>query len=205
MTTAKDLLIIAIDMDPSRPVGQGDLSLALAGAEVIDLLRARALELDGDRIVPAQQPTTEDHLDDRLLAEAASALAPQVPYESVADWLWRRGSGLSSAYRVALERSGELTRQRHRRMPFGATRVVVVDSPARRRARNRWAADEPILAVLAAAVGIQGDQTADAAGVTDDEVTTVLAAVHDAVMELEAERQRRSIENAAFANLWRGA
>jgi hypothetical protein len=41
--------------------------------------------------------------------------------------------------------------------------------------------------------------------VTDDEVTTVLAAVNDAVMELEAVRQRRSIENAAFANLWRGA
>ncbi|MFD4835800.1 GPP34 family phosphoprotein, partial [Streptomyces uncialis] len=27
---------------------------------------------------------------------------------------------------------------------------------------------------------------------------------HDAVMELEAVRQRRSIESAAFANLWRG-
>lgn len=40
---------------------------------------------------------------------------------------------------------------------------------------------------------------------TDDAVTTVLAAVNDAVMELEAVRQRRSIENAAFANLWRGA
>ncbi|MYX63583.1 GPP34 family phosphoprotein, partial [Streptomyces sp. SID8382] len=32
---------------------------------------------------------------------------------------------------------------------------------------------------------------------------TVLAAVNDAVMELEAERQRRAIEEAAFDNVWR--
>jgi hypothetical protein len=33
----------------------------------------------------------------------------------------------------------------------------------------------------------------------------VLAAVHQAVTELAAERQRRSIETAAFDNIWRGA
>ncbi|WP_457757775.1 GPP34 family phosphoprotein [Streptomyces mirabilis] len=49
MTTARDLLITAMDVDPDRPVGQGDLSLALAGAEVIDLLAADAVHLDGVR------------------------------------------------------------------------------------------------------------------------------------------------------------
>lgn len=83
--------------------------------------------------------------------------------------------------------------------------MVVVDSPARRRALHRWAADEPVLVSLAAAVGIPAEQGADGPVMTDDAVTTVLAAVNDAVMELEAVRQRRSIENAAFANLWRGA
>ncbi|MFE4552342.1 GPP34 family phosphoprotein, partial [Streptomyces sp. NPDC056785] len=34
-------------------------------------------------------------------------------------------------------------------------------------------------------------------------VGTVLDAVHDAETELEAVRQRRSIENAAFDNIWR--
>ncbi|MFD0297036.1 GPP34 family phosphoprotein, partial [Streptomyces sp. NPDC127118] len=40
MTTAKDLFIIAMDLKHS--VGQGDLSLALAGAELIDLIGAGA-------------------------------------------------------------------------------------------------------------------------------------------------------------------
>ncbi|MFF4130276.1 GPP34 family phosphoprotein [Streptomyces mirabilis] len=201
MTTARDLLITAMDVDPDRTVGQGDLSLALAGAEVIDLLAADAVHLDGDRLVPAPQPTTED----RLLAEAASSLVRQVPYEPVEDWLWRRGRGLAAVHLAALEADGQLTRQRRHRLPFGAVRMVVVDSPARRRALHRWAADEPVLVSLAAAVGIPAEQGVDVPVVTDDAVTTVLAAVNDAVMELEAVRQRRSIENAAFANLWRGA
>jgi len=37
----------------------------------------------------------------------------------------------------------------------------------------------------------------------DDFLTTVLAAVHGAVTELEAVRQRRSVEDAAFDNIWR--
>ena len=37
MTTAKDLFIIAMDSGQEPAVGQGDLSLALAGAELIDL------------------------------------------------------------------------------------------------------------------------------------------------------------------------
>jgi hypothetical protein len=195
------LFIITMDKEPERPVGQGDLSLALAGAEVIDLLAGEAITLDGDRMVPARQPAT----DDRLLGEAASVLVRQAPYERVEDWLWRRGRDLSAAYQSDLEQTGQLTRQRRGRLPFGANRMELVDSPARSRATHRWAADEPVLTSLAAVVGIPAEQTEDGPDVADDAVTTVLAAVHDAVMELEAVRQRRAIENAAFANIWRGA
>ncbi|MFD9462672.1 GPP34 family phosphoprotein [Streptomyces sp. NPDC060027] len=201
MTTARDLFIVTMDKEPDRSVGQGDLSLALAGAEVIDLLADEVLRLDGDRMVPTRQPTT----DDRLLGEAASAVVRQIPFERVEDWLWRRGRDLSAAYQADLEQAGQLIRQRRGRLPFGGNRMELVDSPARSRAMHRWAADEPVLAALAAVVGIPAEQTEDTPAVDDEAVTTVLVAVHDAVMELEAVRQRRAIENAAFANIWRGA
>ncbi|MGW6983447.1 GOLPH3/VPS74 family protein [Streptomyces sp. NPDC054932] len=209
MSTAKDLFIIAMDPRPDHAVGQGDLSLALAGAELIDLLGAQAAALDGDRIVPGEEPDLNDH----LLAEAASALTRQVPYERVEDWLWRRGDDLSAAYQAALEEAGQLTRGRRGLLPFGSDRLEVADTPALRRARGRWEADEPVLAALAAVVGIRSsrseeegkdeDGDGDRPGSEDEAVTTVLAIVNDAVMELEAVRQRRSIENAAFANVWR--
>jgi hypothetical protein len=82
---------------------------------------------------------------------------------------------------------------------------VLSDTEARRRAAYRWAADEPVLLALAAAVGIREEIAGAEPQVGDDAVLTVLAAVHDAVMELEAVRQRRAIEEAAFANVWRGA
>ncbi|MEV4443030.1 GPP34 family phosphoprotein, partial [Streptomyces sp. NPDC049577] len=41
-------------------------------------------------------------------------------------------------------------------------------------------------------------------GVDDEAVETVLAAVGDALMELQAVRQRRAVEDAAFDNIWRG-
>ncbi|QOV34064.1 GPP34 family phosphoprotein [Streptomyces ferrugineus] len=200
MTTARDLAIIALDAAPDRPVEQGDLSLALAGAEMFDLIEARALVLDGDRILPSAQAPTGD----RLLDEAASALVRQEPYESVEDWLWRRGRALSSAYVEDLERVGLTTRPRGRRIPLRTGRTAPVDSSARRRAEERWALGDPVLAALAAAAGIH-DEPADGTAELDDEtVTTVLAAVGDAVMELEAVRQRRVIEDAAFDNVWRG-
>jgi hypothetical protein len=62
-----------------------------------------------------------------------------------------------------------------------------------------------VLLALAAAVGIREEIAGAEPQVGDDAVLTVLAAVHDAVMELEAVRQRRAIEEAAFANVWRGA
>ncbi|MEU5146735.1 GPP34 family phosphoprotein [Streptomyces yangpuensis] len=213
MSTAKDLFIIAVDQEPDRPVGQGDLSLALAGAELIDLLGAEAAALDGDRIVPGAE--TEPH--DPLLVEAAATLARQVPYERVEDWLWRRGRDLAATYQAALEEAGQLTRGRRGLLPFGNDRLEPADTPVRRRAHGRWEEGEPVLAALGSAVGI-GDAGAGAGaeaeagtgaedrsepGLPDEAVTTVLAVVNDAVTELAAVQQRRSIENAAFANLWR--
>ncbi|QIY58832.1 GPP34 family phosphoprotein [Streptomyces sp. RPA4-5] len=200
MTTPRDLLIVAMDAESGRALERGDLSLALAGAELIDLLSADAVRLDGERIVPGYRPT----LPDRLLDQAASSLVQQPPYESVDDWLWRRGHGLAAAYLSALEDDGELTREHHRWRPFGAGQTVLADSPARRRAMDRWTSREAVLTTLATAAGIDGTGTGDEPVDVDDAVSTVLAAVHDAVTELEAERQRRTIEKAAFDNIWRG-
>ena len=81
MTTLRDLLMVAMDRESGRPPERGGLSLALAGAELIDLLGVRAIRLDGERVVPVHEPTTGD----RLLDEAASLLVRQEPYESVGD------------------------------------------------------------------------------------------------------------------------
>lgn len=54
-------------------------------------------------------------------------------------------------------------------------------------------------------MGVDGAPSGDDEPRLDDgAVTTVVATVHEAVMELEAVRQRRTIENTAFANVWRG-
>ncbi|WP_371675036.1 GPP34 family phosphoprotein [Streptomyces sp. NBC_01276] len=206
MTTPRDLLIVTMDRASGPPPGQGDLSLALAGAELVDLLAAGVAALDGDRIVPGGGAAPAD----RLLAEAATALVREAPYEPVADWLWRRGRELSGAYRSALEADGLLVREQRRGMSFRAGPLVPADSPARRRAADRWASEDPVLVLLAEAVGVPGHRHADAPHapevpeVTDDSVATVLAAVNDAVVELGAVRQRRAIEEAAFDNIWRG-
>ncbi|MER7820005.1 GPP34 family phosphoprotein [Streptomyces sp. NPDC096153] len=222
MTTSRDLMIIAMEAASSRPVEQGDLSLALAGAEVVDLLAADAVTLDGDRIVPGLGPATSDP----LLDQAVASLDRAAPYERVGDWLWRRGQGLSAAYLAALETDG-LFGKRRRGLSFRAGRDAPADSPERRAAAERLASDEPVLAALASAVGLRGDGTpggqhgtgregeggggtgeagegpGDSPGVSDD-VDTVLAAVLDALTQLEAIRQRRSVEQAAFDNIWRG-
>lgn len=203
MTAPRDLLITTLEVASGRLPGQGDLSLALAGAELIDLMDAAAAALDGDQIVPDGNGTA----DDRLLNEASAALVRQPPYESVEDWLWRRGRGLAASYLTALKSEGQITRQRRSRwIPFGSGRTVLTDTPARRSALERWTSDEPVLASLGTAVGI-GDRSQrpdSLPGVADEAVATVLATVHNAVRDLEAERQRRSIEDAAFDNIWRG-
>jgi hypothetical protein len=199
MTTPRDLLMVALAMESGRPQEQGDLSLALAGAEVIDLLDLQAIRLDGERIVPVHRPATGD----RLLDEAAASLVRQEPYESVGDWLWRRGRGLFSSYLAALEADGQVIRQRRWRL-FRTGRLMLVDSPAHRAAVKRWISGDAVLAALAAAVGIHGERR-NSPGIADDGVATVLAAVDAAVMELGLVRQRRAIEGAAFDNIWRDA
>ncbi|GHJ38661.1 GPP34 family phosphoprotein [Streptomyces sp. TS71-3] len=200
MSTARDLMIVGLDRGPDRPVPQGDLSLALAGAEMIDIIRAEAATLEGDRILPGLAPASFDP----LLAAAASALIRTPPFETVEDWLWRRGRGLAAAYRDALEQDGVLTRQRGHWGPLQAGRQVLADSDERRQAVDRWSSREPVLATLATAAGIGGEPAVEAPEVAGEAVTAVLASVNDAVMELEAVRQRRAIEEAAFDNVWRG-
>ncbi|MFE0516554.1 GPP34 family phosphoprotein [Streptomyces sp. NPDC058964] len=200
MTTPRDLLTVTLDVASDRPVEQGDLSLALAGAELVDLIQGDAVSLDEDSIVPGPEQVTGD----RLLDEAVSSLVRQTPYESVEDWLWRRGRGLSAAYVAALEADGELTGQRRSWLPLRTDPAALTDSPGHRRATQRWTSGEPVLAQLAAAVGIRDEpDEEELADLTDDAVTTVLDAVHDAVTELAAVRQRREIEEAAFDNIWR--
>ncbi|MEV7236789.1 hypothetical protein AB0N06_23285 [Streptomyces sp. NPDC051020] len=62
MTTARDLALVTLGLSPDRPVGQGDLSLALSGAEAVDLLTCGALTLDRDRMVPGPRMETGDRL-----------------------------------------------------------------------------------------------------------------------------------------------
>ncbi|MEV3967555.1 GPP34 family phosphoprotein [Streptomyces sp. NPDC050698] len=201
MGTARDLMIVALDGATSRPVTQGDLSLGLAGAEVFDLLGVEAVTLDDDRIVPRRTPP----FDDPLLEQAAAGLVRDKPYETVEDWLWRRGRGLAEWYLTVLTEEGLVARPRTSWIPFRGTAVPTpVDSPARQRARDRRAADEPVLITLAAAVGARDDVPDDLA-VPHGAAQTVFAAVVGAVTELDAVRRRRAVEDAAFANVWRGA
>lgn len=200
MTTPRDFVIIAFEVASSRPLEQGDLSLALAGAELVDLSAAGAVTLDGLRVVPHHGAA----LSDALLDQAAASLVREAPYESVLDWLWRRGRDLASAYLSAFEAEGQLTRRRRRWVRVRTGQLVLVDSPERRRAMDRWETQEPVLAALATAVGIGSQGMQRVSSEADEAVGTILAAVQDAVRELEAVRQRRAIEQAAFDNVWRG-
>ncbi|MEU6658750.1 GPP34 family phosphoprotein [Streptomyces sp. NPDC046821] len=197
MNTARDLLLISLDREHGVPADQGALSLALAGAELIDLMSVEALTLTGERIVPGLAPAQGDD----MLRKAVSSLVREAPYELVDDWLWRRGSGLAAEYVTVLQGEGLLARKPHRLMP---SPPETVDSAARQVAAARWADGEPVLLALAAALRRGEEPTVDASGLPDP-VVAVLAAVGGAELELEAERQRRSIEDAAFDNIWRGA
>ncbi|MEV5930312.1 GOLPH3/VPS74 family protein [Streptomyces cellulosae] len=199
MSTARDLALVAADPQDRTVVEQGDLSLALAGAELIDLLDAEALTLDGTLLVPAGPAPAGDP----LLSEAAQWLADGGPGETVDDWLWRRGRDLAGRYRTVLEEEGLVEPERRSRNPLRRQRTAPPDPTAARAAGERRSSGEPVLGALAAAVGLTG-QGGEASDGLDDEQTTVLAAVLQAVTELAGERQRRTIEAAAFDNIWRG-
>jgi hypothetical protein len=73
MTTPRDLLIVAMDVPPDLLVDRGDLSLALAAAELIDLLAAKTLALRGDLVVPGPRAEGEEPGRDPLLGGALAA------------------------------------------------------------------------------------------------------------------------------------
>ncbi|MFD8477830.1 GPP34 family phosphoprotein [Kitasatospora sp. NPDC059673] len=207
-TTPQDLLVVALEAGAGPPPEQGELSLALAGAELIDLLDAGAVQLDGTQILPAgPAPATE-----ALLAEAAAAVIRQPPFESVEDWLWRRGRGLAAAYATALGTPPSIRHPRLHRI-HGAQEAPQAkpgdpappESAGRRAAIDRWMSREPVLTTLAAAAGIAALSPGAQPDITDDDLAAVLATVNDAVRELDAVRRRRAIEKAAFDNIWRGA
>lgn len=212
MTTAWDLLITTRDAMGAGPVDQDDLSLALAGAELLDMAAAGIVALEDDRVLPlTPAPPATTSAGDGLLDQAVHWLVREPPYEKVEDWLWRRGERLTAAYLGALETEGYAVRPR--RHWVRSDQPVLVDSPAREHAAERWASREPVLSALGSAVGIGGGATggfdgdrADGDTLTglDDATAGVLAAVSNSVTELEAVRQRRRVEQAAFDNIWRG-
>ncbi|SEG92122.1 Golgi phosphoprotein 3 (GPP34) [Actinacidiphila yanglinensis] len=219
MSTARDLARAALSLPAERAPEQGDLSLALAGAEAADLLKGGALTLVGDVLVPGPPAMTGD----RLLDQAAAALVRQEPYEKVEDWLWRRGNGLAAAYVDDLGRAEGIGHATGHGLRARFARHAPADLPVAHPAEEHRGADDPLvgelLAVLRgvdalpeeadeeaeekaqdATADVAGDGTEDPAG---DAVATVLAAVGDAVTDLEALRLRREVEDAAFDNMWR--
>ncbi|MFB7502794.1 MULTISPECIES: GPP34 family phosphoprotein [Streptomyces] len=199
MTTARDLALVALGLPPDRLVEQGDLSLALAGAEAVDLVQRGALTLDGDRMMPGPRPATGD----RLLDQAAAALVRQEPHETVEDWLWRRGNGLTEAYVDELDRAGFLVHPQGHGFRARFAPTMPADSPERRRAEERRASGEPVLAALTDVLRI-GHAPLDTGESLAGDAAALLAAVGDAVAQLEAVRLRRGVEDAAFDNVWRG-
>lgn len=199
MTTARSLLMVVLDEARDQAVSHGNLSLALAGAELVDLLGSGAVALRAEHLVPGAGAAPADG----LLAQAFASLRREEPYESIGDWLWRRGDGLAEAYVAALEAEGSLTRRRRRGHPFAGGEPVPVDSAARRRAAELWSSGDPVLVSLAEELGLGNEQVPGPVEAPNDSVALVLATLGDALLELEGERQRRSIEQAAFDNVWR--
>ena len=178
MTTPRDLMIIALDVAPSRPVERGELSLALAGAELIDLLAAGAATLDGEQIVPGDRTD----LSDGLLDEAGSALLGQ------ARRVGRRlalapGPRLSPAYVADLEATGG-SRLAPAAGSAAGRPAVPVDTADRRRPRNaggRMNPSSPRSPPLPGSARSQPKPLGPAGeDLAEETVTTVLAAVGDA-------------------------
>lgn len=166
--------------------------MGLAGAELVDLIGAGAAALDGDRIVPGPPSASS--------GDPAAALVKVQPYETVEDWLWRRGRGLAETYAAA--REPEPVHRRGLRRS-SAPEAASPGALARRHAVERWESGDPLLQGLAAATGVRSIPPGTAEQPLDDAAGTVVAAVDDAVAELAAVRHRRGIEQAAFDNIWR--
>ncbi|MGI5397489.1 GPP34 family phosphoprotein [Streptomyces sp. CA-251251] len=198
MGTAHDLSALAASPDADPGLEEGDLSLALAGAELLDLAGVQAVLLVSDRILPMVSPR---HVDP-MLAEAASKIVQDSPYETVESWLWRRGRDLAARYRAAVEVTAPGDSTWSYRHPFRRGHPVVVNPFVLRHGIDRLEAGEPLLVSLAAAAGLAEAPANEVDGFTDDEAF-ILAEVHRAVTQLAAERQRRSVEQGAYDNIWR--
>ncbi|MFD0053689.1 GPP34 family phosphoprotein [Streptomyces sp. NPDC127168] len=179
MGKAQRLSALAVALGGDPRIEEGDLSLALAAAELVDLTEAQAVLLHGDRLLPAARVETGSP----MLIEAASELVRDVPYETVVGWLWRRGSGLAGRYRVAVGDARHLHRQAAEAM-------------------RDW--NDPVLAHLAAAAGMRPTPSDEASADLDHDQIAILGEVHQAVTQLAAERQRRSIERGPSEGILRG-
>lgn len=193
-----DLLMITIDEAPDHPVEPERLALALAAAELIDLLGAGAVDLDGGRIVPGRGAVPGD----RFLEQAASSVTGSEPFELVGDWLWRRDRALADAYTGTLEPSGLAIRQRPPGHPFRRREITLTDSPGRRRATERRQSAEPVLSALTEAVGMPGAETHGPGAAVGRPVSTVLSALRGVLEEWEAQRRERIIAQAELDRAW---
>ncbi|MBQ1095382.1 GPP34 family phosphoprotein [Streptomyces sp. b94] len=215
MNTARDLFVITLEVPSSRPIAQGDVSLVLAGAELVDLRDAHVLRLDGDRIVPL-----DDHADgtNTLTAQASAQLVTEPPYETVEQWLWRRGRGLAGSYAddLAAQTAGDARGGLLPRFlrPFATNRSQEPSVRPRHEATDpHQGLDDSVLAAFAGTLGIgeaapppptEPTEPTDTTTVDQaDDIGLILAVVSDALTELEAERQRRQIEQDAYDNVWR--
>ncbi|MFF4887740.1 GPP34 family phosphoprotein [Streptomyces nigra] len=199
MTTALGLSALAASPGIDAPPELGDLSLSLAGAELVDLVDLQAVLLNDGRLLPAASPRIQDD----LLLEAASTIIRDAPYETVEQWLWRRGRDLAARYRRALEATVSGTPAHSSRRSFRRSRPLPVVPPAVDPALGRMTDGRPVVVALAAAARIveAADETL---GELDPDEAAVVGAVHQAVTRLAAERQRRSIERVGFDDIARG-
>ncbi|WP_328580809.1 GOLPH3/VPS74 family protein [Streptomyces sp. NBC_00370] len=202
MTTSCDLLLVVMDSAATTPVESGDLSLALAGAELIDLAAEDCVRLADNRVLPGSRRTGPDG----LLDGAVSSMVREAPFETVDEWLWRRGRGLSWRYVDALEADGLLIRPHRHRLLFRGEGRTPADSPVRRAAMERWESGEAVLVRLAHSLGVERERSARPAAPVGDTVHVVVAAVDRALAELADERDKREhrLEDAAADNRQRG-
>lgn len=202
MTTSCDLLLVVMDSASTTQVESGDLSLALAGAELIDLAADGCVRLAGNRVLPGSGHNRPDG----LLGGAVSAMVREAPFETVEEWLWRRGRGLSWRYVDALEADGLLIRPHRHRLLFKGEGRTLADSPLRRTALRRWESGDPVLVRLAHSLGIDRGQPGRPPAPVDDSADAVVAAVDRALAELADERDKREhrLEDAAAENRRRG-
>ncbi|WP_406387413.1 GPP34 family phosphoprotein [Streptomyces sp. NBC_00887] len=190
--------MVTMDVPTSTPVDQEDLSLVLAAAELIDLLKVRVVGLESRHIVPGPHGVPAEH----FLEQAAATLQLTEPYELIGDWLWRRDRALARSYTEALETDKLAAWQRPAGHRFRRREFTLIDSPARREAAERWAAADHVLVALAEAVGIKRDDRPSSANVVDSSVATVLSALGGTLVRLKSAQREEHHRQGKFDDGW---